>query len=209
MLVRFDRLSGIFVRPHDIDSDEVGEVCAKLNEALAEVRGWLNLKRRSGKYAHGFLVELSFHAVARSYNVHAIYDEIGKLEGRDTRPSRTKKFRQMRPPLRGLWHKHHFQARFIPQNLIDETERMVKDGRWEKMFAPHYGKDVDEFADQIAHEMVIGAYERRARDHRMTGEFIVYEPQSDGSNYYLTLGSHRDYDAIRTRVDTYKQFDQG
>lgn len=86
---------------------------------------------------------------------------------------------------------------------------MVKDGRWEKMFAPHYGKYVHEFADQITHEMVIGAYERRARDRRITGEFIVYEPQPDGSNYYLTLGSHGEYDAIRARVDTYKEFDMG
>jgi hypothetical protein len=125
------------------------------------------------------------------------------------RPSITKKPRQMRPPLRGLWHKHHFQAGFIPKNLMEETERMVKDGHWEKLFAPYNGKYVHEFAGQVAHQMVIGAYERRARNRRMTGEFIVYEPQPDGSNCYLTLGSHGEYDAIRARVNTYKEFDAG
>ena len=62
--------------------------------------------------------------------------------------------------------------------------------------------------DQIAHEAVDGAYQRRALDRRITGEFIVYEPQPDGSNYYLTLGTHGEYDAIRARVDEYKAIDQ-
>ena len=115
----------------------------------------------------------------------------------------------MRPPLRGLWHKHYFQPSFMPRNLIDETAQMDKDGRWEAMFAPHYGKYVHEFIDQISHEMVMGAYERRARDHRITGEFIVYERQADGSNYYLTLGKHGEWDDIRARVDEYKRFDVG
>jgi hypothetical protein len=51
------------------------------------------------------------------------------------------------------------------------------------------------------------AYERRTRDHRVTGEFIVYERQEDGSNYYLTIGKHGEWDAIRARVDAYKKFD--
>ncbi len=42
----------------------------------------------------------------------------------------------------------------------------------------------------------------------MTGEFIVYERQENGSNYYLTLGSHGKYDEIRRRVDAYKQIDR-
>ncbi len=115
----------------------------------------------------------------------------------------------MRPPLRGLWHKHYFQPSFILRNLINETNCMDKDGRWEALFAPRYGKYVQEFIDPILHEMVIGNYERRARDQRITGEFIVYERQSDGSNYYLTLGRHGEWDAIRARVDGYKKFDAG
>lgn len=181
--------------------------CAALNDHLAEIRGWLNLKRRTGRYSWGFLVELVHHSLRRKVHIHAVYDEIGKLEGSDIRPSRTKKPRQMRGKLRGLWHKHYFQAGFIPRNLIDETERMVKDGRWEKMFAPHYGKYMHEFMDQVGHEMVFGALEQRMRDNRLAGEFIVYEPQADGSNYYLTLGVHGEWDAIRARVDTYKEFD--
>ena len=113
----------------------------------------------------------------------------------------------MRPPLRGLWHKHYFQASFIPRNLLDETIQMERDGRWKALFEPHYGKYVHEFIDQLSYQMVVEAYERRVQDRRMTGEFIVYERLADGSNYYLTLGRHGEWDAIRNRVDEYKRFD--
>lgn len=208
MLVQFDKLSGAFVRPDGAPSGGLDEVCARLNEALTEVRGWLKLKLRNGKCTHGFLIEMAFRSVCR-HDTHVIYDEIGKLEGTDIRPSFTKKARKMRAPLCGLWHKHYYHAGFLVRNLKEETEKMAKDGRWERMFTPHYGKYVHEFASQIVHEMVMGAYERRAQDRRMTGEFIVYEVQPDGSNYYLTLGLHGEYDAIRVRVTAYKQFDLG
>jgi len=84
---------------------------------------------------------------------------------------------------------------------------MVKDGRWEKMFTPYHGKYVHEFVDQVIREVVLGAYECRARDRRIAGEFIVYERQADGSNYYLTLGQHGEWDTIRSRIDEYKNFD--
>jgi hypothetical protein len=208
-MIQYDRIIGAFVLQDGVQSRADVEIRAKLNGALTEIRSWLNLKQRNGRYAHGFLAELATNSVARLFDIHAIYDEIGKLERTDTVPSLTKKSRQMRPPLRGLWHKHYFQPSFLPRNLIDETEQMVKDGRWEAMFAPHYGKYVHEFIDQISHEMVIRAYERRARGRRVTGEFIVYERRADGSNYYLTLGKHGEWDAIRARVDEYKKFDAG
>lgn len=150
---------------------------------------------------------MTAHYVQRTRDVHAVYDEIGKLEGNDPYPSRTKKSRRMRPPLQDLWHKHYFQAGFMAHNLADEADRMVKDGRWERMFAPHYGKYVHEIAGQIAHECVIGAYEQRSRDRKLTGDFIVFEKRQDGCHYYLTLGLHGQWDAIRARVDEYRRFD--
>jgi hypothetical protein len=156
-MIQYDRIAEIFVLPEGVQSPAGLEICGKLNEELTEIRSWLNLKRRNGRYAHAFLAELAVNSANRLLHIHAIYDEIGKLEGTDTVPSMTKKPRQMLPPLRGLWHKHYSQPSFMPRNMIDETERMDKDGRWEAMFAPHYGKYVHEFIDQISHEMVIGA----------------------------------------------------
>jgi hypothetical protein len=194
-------------------SDEHGqptpEYIAKLKEAAEDVQEVLAIKRRNGRYALGFIVELAHHQVTRTYHVHNIHDEIGKLEGTDTTPSITKPEEPFdRAPLIGLWHKHHFQAQFLPMNLRLETSRMAKDGSWEEIFAPHYGRYMHEVAGQIVHQMVHGAYSRRAADHRMTGEFIVFERREDGSNYYLTLGQHGEYDAIRARVEEYKLIEQ-
>lgn len=181
-------------------------VCVRLNVALAEVQTWLSLKRQHGKYAHCFLAELAVNSFDRSFHIYAVYDEIGKLEGADATPSITKKPRQMRAPLRGLWHKHYSQANSIVQNIIDETEKMQRDGRWDEMFFPHYGKYLHEFIPEISYRMTIEAYARRAQDYRITGDFIVYERQADGSNYYLTLGKHGEWNSIRARVDEYKIF---
>ncbi len=161
---------------------------------------------RTGKYSVGLVVELAHHFIGRGYNVHAIYDEIGRLEGIDRRPSITKAAKEFkRPPLIGLWHKHHNQACFIPNNLMLE---LMKDGTSEEVLAPYYGRFVGEVAGQIAYDLVMKPFDRRTSDHRMTGEFIVYERPENGSNYYLTLGSHDKYDEIRRRVDAYKQIDR-
>lgn len=179
---------------------------AALAAALQDVRGWLDLKMRTGRYAFGFAAELAGHMVARQYSVHSIYDEIGILEGTDTRRSSTKPAKAFeRPPLVGLWHKHHHQAQFLLKNLRQE---LYRPGTIETACAPHIGRTVEEAAGSIAYELVIGAYTRRAAEGRVTGEFIVYEPGPDGANLYLTLGSHGDDAAIRSRVDAYKAFEQ-
>ncbi len=179
----------------------------RLKEAVADVRGWLDVKLRTGRYSFGFVLELAQHAMSRTYNVHTIYDEIGKLEGSDSRPSMTKPAASFTRsgPLKGLWHKHHSQARFIPTNLRLEIERP---GVVQEALAPFIGRYVDEVAGEIAHAMVIGAYERRARDHRMTGEWIIFERESSG-NYYLTLSTHEGEtdEERRTRVEAYRTVD--
>ena len=51
-------------------------------------------------------------------------------------------------------------------------------------------------------------FARRAAERRMTGEFIVYERRTNGSNYYLTLGSHGEYPEIYARVEAYRKIDR-
>jgi hypothetical protein len=181
------------------------EQLKELKDAVHDVRGWLDLKMRSGQYSFGFVFELARHLMKREYNVHTIYDEIGILEGTDGRPSATKATSPfLRPPLQGLWHKHHHQARFIWKNLELESRRA---GVMEKIFAPYYGREMGEVAGQIAHGIVMENFFHRSGEKRLTGEFIVYERRGNGSNFYLTLGNHGEYDAIRARVDIYRQVD--
>ena len=203
----YDRSISRFSSPDAAGSEAIATQIAKLNDCADQVQGWLGVKRDKGVFSHGFIVDLCCANLNPNTSLHAIYDEIGSLEGTDPRPSLTKKPGRMRDALRGLWHKHYFQPNFLVRNLMNETDRMVKDGRWEKMFAPHYGKFVEEFIGEVSHQMIIGAYEARCRNQQMTGEFIVYEKRDDGSNYYLTLGVHGEWDAIRGRVDMYRGFD--
>lgn len=190
--------------PHEITATP--EQTAELEWACRDVREWLDIKMRTGQYSIGLVVELARHFIGRGYNVHSIYGEIGTLEGDDRRTSVTKAAAPFRrPPLLGLWHKHHNQACFIPKNLRLEP---MKDGTSEEVFAPYYGRFVGEVAGQIAYDLVMKPFDHRTSEHRMTGEFIVYERQENGTNYYLTLGSHGEYDEIRLRVEAYKQIDR-
>jgi hypothetical protein len=183
------------------------EQLKRLQYEVTHVRTWLDMKLRAGRYSFGFMMELVWHCIQRRYNVHAIYDEIGWLEEPGTRRGITKPATPFKAAvLRGLWHKHHHQAASILENLRVEMQRR---GVMENILLPHYGRYLDEVADQIAHAMTIGAYESRARDGRMTGDWIVYEPQVNGSNYYLTLGRHEESDEVlRARVEAYRGVDE-
>ncbi len=67
---------------------------------------------------------------------------------------------------------------------------------------------MDKVAGEIAHAMTIAAYEQRARDHRITGQWIIFEQEPSG-NYYLTLSTHdgeTDEDR-KARVEAYRIVD--
>ena len=189
------------------------EDLAKLRDAVADVRSSLDLRLRTGRYSCGFVMELVQHDLSRGYNIHAIFDEIGCLEGTNVRPSITKRAEAFTSDiLRGLWHKHHHQAGFIARNLMLEMNRP---GAMHAVLAPYFGRTMDEVSGQIAYAMTVGAYASRAGEHRMTGEWIVFEPQPQG-NYYVTLAQHpKPGDdrqafnaALRARVETYREYDR-
>jgi hypothetical protein len=99
--------------PHEITATPA-EI-ADLEWACRDVCQWLNVKMRTGKYSVVSWWNWHIIFIGRGYNVHAIDDEIGRLESIDRRPSITKAAQEFkRPPLIGLWHKHHNQACFIP-----------------------------------------------------------------------------------------------
>jgi hypothetical protein len=99
--------------PHEITATPA-EI-ADLEWACRNVCEWLNIKMRTRKYSVGLVVELAHFFIGRGYNVHPSTMKIGRLESIDRRPSITKAAEEFkRPPLIGLWHKHHNQACFIP-----------------------------------------------------------------------------------------------
>lgn len=167
---------------------------------IADIRESLDLHLRTGRYSAGLVRELADMSESRSGNVFAIFDEIAVLEGSLTaRPSLTKAPTMfVRPPLAGLWHKHYHQASFLRQNVLNHWRA--------NDFAEHAEKAVndpsvpqDKLMGALIREFVLGGYQKRSQDHRLTGEWIVYTRRND-MNTYLTLGTHGDDAAIHERV---------
>lgn len=175
-------------------------------EIIQDVCDWLDLKMGTGRYTFGLAFELAYHMAARLYHVHIIYDEIGILEGTDPRPSRTKKAEPFDdPPLLGLWHKHHFQPYFLGKNLKNELKSSFK-----KSISKHVGSATDDSIKILLYDLTIGAYRDRSDRAELTGQWIVFEKETEERNYYLALAEHRPrkYDIfLRIKISRYKIID--
>jgi hypothetical protein len=137
-----------------------------------------------------------------AWNPARIIEEIAILERPilGARKSQTKPAEELRRGcLRGLWHKHHTQAVFMLPNVALH---------WRK------GKRLDQFlasslrpgskfdaarAFEMTRDWTRKGYLERAKAGKLTGQWIVYAKQG-GVNYYLTLGTHGDDEAIWSRA---------
>ena len=177
-----------------------------LEAAFGFVKEHLDGAMRSGSYSLGFALDLAMTVVQGRDNVFRTIDEVAILEGARPGPSRTKAAAPFtRRHLAGYWHKHHTQAGFMPQNLRLE---MIKDDTVERVWKPHAGEVItQEHIDKLVHALVIGNYERRAGEGRLTGEWVVYALR-DGANHYVTLASHDEGDElIAERLRRYEDID--
>jgi hypothetical protein len=95
----------------------------------------------------------------------------------------------VREPLRGLWHKHWFSARFLPANLLAAMNRRDSmDFIWE--IAKEGDIFTEEIFNQIVHHVTITAFEERHDAKKLTGEWIFFLRRNE-LNYYLCLGTHQ------------------
>lgn len=152
-----------------------------------------------------FLLQLRKNRDQRLLDTHVIADEIRFLEGVD-RSTITKPASQFtREPLRGLWHKHFMDARFMVKNIGNHWRIGQGSGPLEKMLEEEFAAEEsgyfnDELAARISHRLVIGGYTDRARKGELTGEWIVFKIHN-GKRFYLTLASHAEGDdAIYKRI---------
>jgi hypothetical protein len=106
------------------------------------------------------------------------------------------------PPLDRFWHKHYSSARHIPRNIADQwglsrggagnegLDRLIDDA------VNKLGDTPGALASYIAHELVVGGYEKRAlrsdprqREAKLTGNWIILGKHG-GQRYYLALATH-------------------
>ncbi|MGV8830928.1 MAG: hypothetical protein ACOH2N_03050 [Devosia sp.] len=125
-----------------------------------------------------------------------IIETLKALEGDAVRMTkRPTRYRQL--PLKGLWHCHFFAAQFMPANMLAALEgnifpRIAQDEYADLLASGEQPSEerVEKFVARLMDETL----DKRAREHRLTGEWIVYLPR-DGQNYYLSVTAHNAGDA--------------
>lgn len=151
-----------------------------------------------------FLCQIYKALENKSFNIYSALDEVRHLENLSiktmTKPAT--KFQHL--PLKGLWHKHFFDAMFVLKNIGNHWG--LEYGGNKKLLEMITGvaqvtTDVitDKYVALLADKFVTDALQSRVRNQQITGEWIVYAIK-DNENYYLTIASHSEDD-----VDVYKR----
>ncbi|WP_377319211.1 hypothetical protein [Phaeospirillum tilakii] len=159
-----------------------------------------------GRYSALLLIQLATSYLSGGLNYHKVMREIDALER--GQPTTTKSPTMFKGPLLGgLWHKHYFAdgVGAMIKNLINGMNRNGLPWIEERARqVTESGEDyylTEEDAARIAHDAVIGNWERRSAGRQFTGEWIIYA-QYEGRNHYLCLANHRDGDdRIRAQID--------
>lgn len=127
------------------------------------------------------------YGIAPNEVLRSVYDlELNENKSGTKQPSL---FRN--PPLRGLWHKHYFTARFFPHNLLlglgkHGMEKLVRE-IYNPAISPTFTRDM---ASELARRVTTEPYENRYHQDKLTGEWVVFAKHNN-RNYYLSLCTHK------------------
>ncbi len=175
---------------YGINMDD-GRVFRAAEEKLAQFAAFLGLDDiASGRYSMLFMLKLAFYQW-QGVEPEFIVEELKALEELPHLDMRTKPATLFtRPPLKGLWHKHFFSARFVGHNIATHMQGKRLEDTVRSVFDPARSPTVTrEMVEELAHAVSHGALEERGGLGRLTGEWIVFA-QHQGQNYYLTLATH-------------------
>lgn len=140
------------------------------------------------------LIQLASISKKRTYNTFSVTDVIQELEGVG-RGCKQKVGQFKHLPLKGFWKAHFFDERFMARNLINhwglEFETSTKFDTLCARMAEEERKSPSNVGWQgrLAHEMIVGGYEERARKNNLTGEWIIFT-KHENKNYYLCISKH-------------------
>ena len=97
-------------------------------------------------------------------------------------------FRQ--PPLKGLWHKHFFAARFLVNNITLALGKNGLDKLVDEVMDPKKSSVITrEMIEELAHRVTHEPIEKRDRQGKITGEWVIFAKHG-GKNFYLCLNTH-------------------
>ncbi|EUJ09678.1 hypothetical protein Meth11DRAFT_0477 [Methylophilaceae bacterium 11] len=154
------------------------------------------------EYSISFIALLLQAQNERWFDVNSVSDEVRCLAGlssctvtKDAEPLFKNEFRGQ-----DFWHKHFFDARFIPKNISNELKRDSAEFKlWINKEFESLPEDEALRINWLIHQYSIGALEYRAGIHesvsrptdkkRITGEWIIYKPYQ-GKLYFLDIAFH-------------------
>lgn len=143
-----------------------------------------------------FIADIYMHERFGGVEPWVIVQEIAALENgrsiRGTKPA----LEFEHEPLRGLWHKHYFCARFVARNMINQLARGRSKAIIDGVLHPQSPTIItDEMINELARRLTVEQIDERERLDRLTGEWIVFA-KHDGRNYYLCLATHTSGDQV-------------
>lgn len=145
----------------------------------------------TGKYSPLFYKQFVDLVKSGKFEFDLIAREIEYLEG-TRKETTTKKESMFRGEiLKGLWHKHTFDAHNIATNV---KNLLLKN--WDNI--SKNTKDDKEFLDKI-----LKLIPQSVTNPKKTGDWIIYK-KIDNGNYYLTFAGHNETDEnIYRRIQQY------
>ena len=166
------------------------------------------------RYSLIFLLELYGGFKSGGIHVEKVLHEIRVLEGTGQQSQLKEPTQFLRPPLKGLWHKHYFEGGLgaLAFNLrkalnrygIPFFEQKINEAKEPggRQSISIDDPDVNEWINDLVNDVVSGHWTRLTDDQAVTGEWIVYATH-ENQNFYLCLGRHDDGDeVIRTKIDS-------
>ena len=144
------------------------------------------------------LVQLASALKHRSISMFSVTDVIQNLE-RSARLQTSAPTQFKHPPLRNFWKAHYVDARFIGTNIANETRPNKRFTEALSLVAQRINKSIEDldWRNLLAHELTIGAFERRCARNDLTGEWLIFA-KNNGKNYYLCIANH----SSSTETDT-------
>lgn len=146
---------------------------------------------------------------ARIMNVHSVGDELMRIE-KDL-SHKVGSFKHN--PLKGLHKAHFFNSSFILGNINAEfglerggnksLDKLIREA-FERNTSGYVDDDMAMF---LAHNLTLMALEKRAKENRLSGEWIIFQIFNN-KKYYLSIASHKESDHdIYNRIKLAYQID--
>ena len=161
-------------------------------------------KELKSRISELFWLDLYIYELEFGINPNEVLREIKYLECGKPAPETKPASPFLHKPLKGLWHKHFFTARFVPHNISNALKNGGLMKLIQEVFDPNKSPIVtEEMIGEFSHRFVYESIEDRANDNRLTGEWIVFAKHNQ-KNYYLCLNTHNAGDQmICDRINRY------